>query len=128
MQTLFSSFILVLFQKIGIEAALYLSPLNLDIRKRYAFQLPQMEYTRFPGAADEPPRADAPTIISDYFAVYRFYVNDNNLLLVRRIIANVFGGTNIYAQSQSLRNEPKIYYSYTHSISNSSHNVSAVRD
>ena len=59
MQTLFSSFILVLFQKIGIEAALYLSPLNLDIRKRYAFQLPQMEYARFPGAADEPPRADA---------------------------------------------------------------------
>src|SRR5699024_8391634 len=92
------------------------------------FQLPQMEYTRFPGAADEPPRADAPTIISDYFAVYRFYVNDNNLLLVRRIIANVFGGTNIYAQSQSLRNDPKIYYSYTHSISNSSHNSSVVRD
>jgi len=38
---------------------MYNPPLNLDIRKRYAFQLPQMEYTRFPGVADEPPRADA---------------------------------------------------------------------
>src|SRR5699024_9239834 len=86
-----------------------------------------MEYTRFPGAADEPPRADAPTIISDYFAVYRFYVNDNNLLLVRRIIANVFGGPNLYAQSQSFINEPQIYHSHDHSISNSCRNGPGVR-
>src|SRR5690625_5092919 len=28
-------------------------------RKKFALQLPQMEYTRFPWAANEPPRADA---------------------------------------------------------------------
>src|SRR5690625_458404 len=37
----------------------YNPPLKLGYPKKYAFQLPQMEYTRFPGAADEPPRADA---------------------------------------------------------------------
>src|SRR5699024_98740 len=34
---------------------MYNPPLNLGYLKKYAFQLPQMEYTRFPGAADEPP-------------------------------------------------------------------------
>src|SRR5699024_769172 len=34
---------------------MYNPPLNLGYLKKYAFQLPQMEYTRFPGAADDPP-------------------------------------------------------------------------
>jgi len=38
---------------------MYNPPLNLGYLKKFAFQLAQMEYTRFPGAADEPPRADA---------------------------------------------------------------------